>query len=251
MLRNLLLISTSGIVLYSKEFVRAVAKPRLIGGLVTAMLDFAEQRTGLPVSYIELSTVGVSMVTNKNARVTCALFYDIEDGQEFGQLLAQEILHAFVQTYSSPNEEKISATGADDFSGFNMKISETIRNSIKPVLDNLAQQRGIQLALLISGDSIAHSTHDVDKIGILANIQALLSVGSDIMTAKNDAPQRIILKDDRSTVVLIRIESTSLVVVVKNSIKHELYDADIDAASKLLQKVLLMSSNLNEAWHIT
>jgi len=251
MLRNLLLISSSGIVLYSKEFIKAVAKPGLIGGLITAMLDFSEQRTGLPVSYIELATVGVSVVRDKGARVTCALFYDREDGQEFGQLIASEILRAFVQTYSSPNEEKISATGAEDFSGFNMRISETIRNSVRPVLDTLQQQRGILLAVLISGDTITHSTYDVDKIGILANIQALLGVATDIMTAKNDLPVRLTLKSERNTVFLIRLEGTSLVVVTKNSVKHDLYEPEIDNAAKLLRQVLIMSSNLQDAWHIT
>lgn len=251
MLRNLLLISSSGIVLFSKEFVRAVAKPRLIGGLVTAMLDFAEQRTGLPVSFIELSTVGVSIVSNKIARVSCALFYDIEDGHEFGQLISEEILHAFVATYTSASEEKINPNNVEEFSGFNMKIAETIRNAVRPVLEQLALQRGIQVACLIQGDTITHSTADVDKIQILANIQPLIGVSTDVIAVKNDLPQRLVIRGERTTVVVVRIEGTSLVVVGRNSAKNEMQEAEIDTAARLLQKVLAISSNLQDAWHIT
>jgi len=251
MLRNLILIGTkNGILLYSKEFLHGVGKPSMIGGLVTGMLECAIQRTGVPVSYIELTTVGVSIVTNGVPSVTCAVFYDIDDGQEFGQLIAQEFLNAFVATYSSPNEEKISVTGVQDFTGFNMKISETIRNSVRPVLDNLKQVRGIQSALLISGDSITHATVEVDKLNILANIQAFLNVASDVMAAKHDLLYQIILKSDRTSVTLVKIlEGTHLVVVSKTNTKHELFEGEIDAAAKLLQKVLVMSSNLQDQWH--
>jgi hypothetical protein len=105
MLRNLLIVSDAGIVLFSKEFVkgvenvrtrsdaarcvavlircaRAAPQPSMVGGLVTAMMNFAVQRAGLPVSFIELSTVGVAIVSNSRAKVTCAVFYDLEDVRE-------------------------------------------------------------------------------------------------------------------------------------------------------------------------
>jgi len=248
MLRNLIIISSSGIVLFSKEFIRAVAKPRMIGGLITAMLDFSEQRTGLPVSFIDLSTVGVAVCSNPACKVICALFYDIEDGHEFGKLIASEILHSFVSTYA--NDGKIDPNEQDEFAAFNYKISETIRNAVKPVLDNLHQQRGITLALLTSGDAITHSTLDVDKIGVLANIQALLNVSGEIMNAKNDSLSRIVLKGDRTSVMLIRIERTSLVVVCKNSVKQEIIDTEINKAVSLLHKVIVVASNLQDVWHM-
>ena len=51
----------------------------MIGGLVTAMLEFSGQRTGLPVSFIELKSVGIAISINDEAKVICALFYDVED----------------------------------------------------------------------------------------------------------------------------------------------------------------------------
>ncbi len=108
MLRNVLLISSSGIVLFSKEFIKAVSQPGLIGGLVMAMLDFSSQRVGVPVSYIALSTVGVSVQTHVHARVTCALFHDLSDGQDFGKLIATEILSAFTAVCNNSRRSSLS-----------------------------------------------------------------------------------------------------------------------------------------------
>lgn len=85
-------------------------------------------------------------------------------GPIFGRLLALEILNSFVQQYSSQLVQ-ISAN-LKDFSGFNHKISDSIRNSIRPALDMLASVNGVQLALIVSGDNILFSTHKIDKVGV-------------------------------------------------------------------------------------
>ena len=87
MIRTVILISSSGLVLFQKEFVNAVAQPRLIGSLLTAMIEFSSKVAGMPLSYIELLGCGVSVVTNEMAKVNVALFYDLDDGPEFGKLI--------------------------------------------------------------------------------------------------------------------------------------------------------------------
>lgn len=73
-------MATSGLVLFSKEFVNSVAQPRLIGSLLTAMIEFSQQTSGMFVSYIELTNVAVTIVTDDVLKVFCALFHDREDG---------------------------------------------------------------------------------------------------------------------------------------------------------------------------
>lgn len=121
------------------------------------MLKFSHQKVGLPVSYIELTHTCVSISTSAEARVSCAVFHDAEDGAEFGSLLSREMLVAFVRTYqhelaaSAPNATTTgggtlpsggasgtTGTGIfamDHFSDFQSKIADTIRNSVKPLLD--------------------------------------------------------------------------------------------------------------------
>jgi len=247
MLRNVLLISSSGIVLFSKEFIKAVTQPGMIGGLVAAMLDFSTQRVGIPVSYIALSTVGVSIQTNVNARVTCALFHDINDGQDFGKLIATEILNAFISMYSAQLEEK-TPNAVDSYSDFHLKITEVIRNSVRPVLESLAEQRGIDLCVLTSGDSVMHATGDIDKLGVLANHQALWGSATDIMASKNDVVSGITLKGLQTTTVLKRLERSSLIVMYSNNVNSGVCDNEISKAARLLGRILNMLSNLQDAF---
>lgn len=72
-----------------------------------------------------------------------------------------------------------------DFSGFNHKISDAIRSAIRPALDALTGVRGVQTALLVSGDTMLCATQDVDKVGVVANLEALFGIASDI--SKRDA----------------------------------------------------------------
>jgi len=206
------------------------------------MMEFSTQRTGLPVSYIQLSTVGVALVSHQRAKVTCALFHDVKDGgPEFGKLIASEILNAFITTYAHqlPLESKINLE--ESFRDFNLKIAEVIRHSVRPVLDRLRQKRGILKCLLTVGDSLQYSTDEVSKLGVLANHQALVAFSQEIMNVCVDEPTDITLKSAETTLTLLRFERASLVVLHQNGVN---VGEDIASAADLLKKVLVMASNL-------
>lgn len=211
MLHSILLISTSGIVLFHKEFVNGLPKvqahdsreraseahseakhsstrshrlslalchrcvrcqSKQIGGVITAMLKFSMQKTGLPVSYIQLANVGVSIASSADARCTCAVFHDPDDGSDFGKLLSRELLYSFTQTYSielmsgargpsgSGAGASSSSSGAqgggvydmDHFAEFQSKIALIIRNAVKPLLDQCKGKREVKRAKPPSSD---------------------------------------------------------------------------------------------------
>lgn len=137
----------------------SVCQSKQIGGIITAMLKFSHQKVGLPVSYIQLAQIGVSISSSADARVSCTVFHDADDGSEFGALLSRELLAAFIQTFqhelqnssaqnSSAAVSSIAAAAAaaqsgggagifamDNFLEFQSKISDIIRNAVKPLLD--------------------------------------------------------------------------------------------------------------------
>jgi len=237
-------MTSSGIVLFSKEFVSPVGKPGLIGGIISAMLDFSEQKTGLPVSYIELKNVCLAVACDPGHKVCCALFCDVGDGEVFSQLICKELLECFTETYATQLEQK-QQSNLDAYADFYVKIADVIRNAVRPVLDQLqATQRGIQQAVLISGDTIVHSTVDVDKLSVLANHQALLALASDTMASKNDVAVALELKGDLTTVLLLRIERSSFVVMYRNNVPS--CRAEITKTANLLKQVLVTASNLQD-----
>eukprot|EP00823_Brevimastigomonas_motovehiculus_P003700 TRINITY_DN2290_c0_g1_i1.p1 TRINITY_DN2290_c0_g1~~TRINITY_DN2290_c0_g1_i1.p1 ORF type:complete len:249 (-),score=42.58 TRINITY_DN2290_c0_g1_i1:231-977(-) len=244
MLRDILIISQSGLVLFAKEFLQGVAtKPQMMGALLRTMLSFCTDVCGMPgFSYISLTTVGVAVcVKNK---LTCVLFHDIVDGSDFGKLIASEMLDAFVRKYSSELENQM--TSSDLFKEFNSSVVEIVRDSIRPVLHQLQQIRGITFAFLIDGDDYFSTINLDSKLDVLANHSALLNVSSDIMAMKNDSTQAILMKGEKTTTVLRRIERASLVVIYANNANPERCDSEICKAAKLLQQVLILISNLQD-----
>eukprot|EP00611_Tribonema_gayanum_P027046 TRINITY_DN6582_c1_g1_i1.p2 TRINITY_DN6582_c1_g1~~TRINITY_DN6582_c1_g1_i1.p2 ORF type:complete len:102 (-),score=26.15 TRINITY_DN6582_c1_g1_i1:89-394(-) len=100
MIRTVIIMSSSGLVLFIKQYVHSIRQPRMVGSLLIAMLEFSMVTAGMPVSYIELTGLGVTVVWNEAAKVFCALFLDREDGADFGRLLATEILAGFQDEYA-------------------------------------------------------------------------------------------------------------------------------------------------------
>lgn len=180
MLRNIIIIgSTSGLVLFSKEFANSIAQPRLVGSLITAIIEFGQQTTGMGVCFIELSNVSVTMVSNDDAKIVCALFYDREDGIMFGKLICSEILNGFTQEYSSDFTQY--GRNLKDFYGFQKKIASIIRSSPKSIILKLEAQAGIKRALLITDREIIHTPHNkLDQLSILANLNAFTDLSNGI-----------------------------------------------------------------------
>jgi len=82
---------------------------------------------------------------------------------------------------------------------------------------------------------------EVDKLGVLANHQALVGCAHEIMAVQSDLPLQIVLTSKETSLVLHRIERASLVVVYHKSSDCR---ADIEHTAQLLKKVLVMASNL-------
>jgi len=244
MIRNVLMMATSGLVLFSQEFVNAVAQPRLMGSLLTTMVEFSGMAAGMPISYIELGNVSVTIVLHEAAKVFCALFHDRDDGPTFGRLICTEMLYRFIDRFSS----EIGSPGHNlkDFHDFHREIADAIRNAVNPVLAKVQAQRGVILALLITEDAEVHPQTDVDKIGVLANLQPLLSSATDILAHQDDAAVHLALEgSSHSRILLWRIDRAVLVVSVSKQVSSSKYRAAIEEARDMLEKVVYLVSNLH------
>ena len=180
MLRNIIIIgSTSGLVLFSKVFAGGISQPRLVGSLITAIIEFGQQTTGMGVCYIELTNVSITMVANEDAKVVCALFYDRDDGVLFGRLICSEILTAFTQEYSYDVTQ--FGKNLKDFYGFQKKIGSIVRFSSKSVILKLESHKAIKRVLLMNEREIIHTpSDDIDQLSILANLTAFIELCSGI-----------------------------------------------------------------------
>jgi hypothetical protein len=114
------------------------------------------------------------------------------------------------------------------------------------------EQRGIALVLLSNSSNddphdsapLQYSTQEVDKLAVLANHQALMGVATDLMGAQNDTANSVILRSRRTTLILLRVERASLIVVFKNSVDATVCLAKIEKTADIVRRVLAMASNL-------
>eukprot|EP01083_Nonionella_stella_P052826 140004_1 len=252
MLKNLFLVGSDGILLFEKEFISGLSQTRLVANLLTALLEHCRAKIGMPATYMEFSTVSVAIMTESEYDVSCMLLYDREDGDVFGRLLANQLLTVFVEMFASVLSRKNPNA---DFRVFDARISETIRRSVDPVLENLQSQRGIELALLITGVQVSppslqiEKVHKpIDKLGIQANINALLSNASEILTHSQDAALSITLNSGSSKVIISSVEHSKLVVKCDKNIDEAISRQRIDDASRLLRRILLLTASLQDIW---
>lgn len=177
MIRSILITSANGLLLFAKEFVNNLRQHRLVASLMVAVVEMAKQTTGLNVAYIEMDKVGVVLVSLEAKRVNCILFQDPQDGEDFGRMIASRVLCAFAERYASAVMGPCSPSGKgkcfslrclvtfvmsgfdnganlSGYDEFHALIGPVIRESIKPVMDELQQHRAIHLVLFVVGGVI-------------------------------------------------------------------------------------------------
>lgn len=201
------------------------------------------------MTYIELSNVAVTIMKDEVVKVCCALFHDRSDGPAFGKLIASQILCAFLEEYSG----NLTSPGRNlkDFHGFHLKIAGAVRNSIRPVLNRLHghHSRAIQKAMLVTEDAIVQTGSAVDELALLANLQALLYLSSELLAQRDDLCSQIVLEGSGDVRTLLwRIEHAVFIVVVNKSVRPTHYRAALNEAAKMLGQVCFVMSNNHLIW---
>jgi CTP:molybdopterin cytidylyltransferase MocA len=244
MLQQIMIVSAGGTTLFLKDFARTDVQPDIFGAIITAMVDFSIQRTGMSVSYIELPSHGVAIVHNSQIKVIVVV--DAADGSDFASLIANELLRTFSIRFATELENKVSSS--DAFVSFNGDIPEVLLHTVRPIMEHLAAHRGVALALLTGaqGSTILHATQDLDKYATLAHHTRLLDLAMEVMVMHDRADMHVStsLRNDKTTLSLHRIERCSFVVVTKNALHTQECKDEVEVCISLLRKVLATASSL-------
>ncbi|CAM9145840.1 unnamed protein product [Chrysoparadoxa australica] len=268
MIRNLLICTTSGLVLFTKDFPDATPQPRLLGSLLTTILEFSVLTAGMPLSYIEMENLSVTMAGNESTKLLCALLHDKEDGPQFSRIIAAEILSTFQEEYAGD----LGAGGLNlkDFHGFHYRLGDVLKRSIQPVINKLGLVRGVLKVVLVTENSQTYQTSEVDQLGMLANLQALVALGTDIMRVYQDTVECLSfeggppnggsvgsnnvgsggsnLSNDGTRILVKRVDRSMLVVLTSQSIAPSKYRGHIDEAVTTLLKLSELGAALGTRW---
>jgi len=187
MIHHFLITSSSGLVLYSREFTSSLAQPRLVGSLLTALVEFSKKNVSLPVSYIELEKVAVAVSVSESTRIICAVFFDSEDGFYFGKLISTELLLAFSQVYTE-NIENVNSL--DNFGEFSSKLPDILISCLGCVLN----ERFVDNAVLFYGDDILANTFSNESHYFVSFCKELVRSANGLVSSSSDKLQSITLE---------------------------------------------------------
>jgi len=245
MLRNILIISQSGIVIFNKNFSKATHKEKLIGPLIAAITELAKSSAGLPLSYIEMQSVSVSIATDDKTGTMCVVFHDLEGKNtlEFGKIITKELLQKFVELYA----EELGKVQLNVFNGFQSKIAEIIRFSIRPILTQLAyNHKGAIVNATFVSDEQTFETGNIDHISFKANLKAVQSFCNEVISEKHDNTRYIYLEGATTRLHIYNLESlnATVVVVTLKQYNMKLCLHAIEHSIDMVEKVLRLANNL-------
>eukprot|EP00600_Ochromonadales_sp_CCMP1393_P005395 CAMPEP_0174955304 /NCGR_PEP_ID=MMETSP0004_2-20121128/909_1 /TAXON_ID=420556 /ORGANISM="Ochromonas sp., Strain CCMP1393" /LENGTH=190 /DNA_ID=CAMNT_0016203221 /DNA_START=110 /DNA_END=682 /DNA_ORIENTATION=+ len=187
------------------------------------------------------------MVSNEDAKVVCALFYDRDDGVVFGRLICSTILNAFTQEYSA--EFTQMAKNRKDFYGFQKKISSIIRLSPRSILQKLEALPMVKRSVLVNDREVIHTPrYDVDQLAILANLNAFVELCTGIMNSVNDSAQHVEINTSCGhTLLLWRVvDKTLLVLIAEQKAARTAFIPQVAEALELIEQVCLLHASLEQ-----
>jgi hypothetical protein len=136
MIQDVLIISSSGLVVFNKQFTQRGIE-RIFGALLRSILELSVATTGMALSYIEMATVAISISTHPDVPVYCALFFDRDTRKEvaieFGRTLGARILGSFVDEYGGDLEGAVGLN-VSHFKPFGFRILPIVRDVARGVL---------------------------------------------------------------------------------------------------------------------
>lgn len=141
MIRNFMIISArGGIVLYRAVLTAGLpTPPRLVGGLLTALAEYAARSVGgtppFALSHVVLGAFSLTLAAHRS--LLCAVFHDSADGEAVGRVLAGRLVRAFAAEYGSKVEAvHLAHVGGveEEFRAFGGRLRGMIDGCVGPVM---------------------------------------------------------------------------------------------------------------------
>jgi predicted regulator of Ras-like GTPase activity (Roadblock/LC7/MglB family) len=112
MLHNVVITTQHGVVKFKKDFLNPIKNVSIVQGIIVTQVKKAKLELQQTVSYMELQNLAVTIVDDSASNLLCICFHDVEDGWQFGKLLATQILLKFIQEAQRKSAPNITSHGS-------------------------------------------------------------------------------------------------------------------------------------------
>lgn len=136
MIQSVVIINTSGLVMFSQSLTRPLEQPRMVGSLVRTMIEYANNNAGMPLSAITFEKRSVHIASLPGCPLYCVVLADRTDYDReisFGRIFADIALEHFTQDY---NHYLDSTLGHNlrTFVGFRQRLPGIVQVVIRQAL---------------------------------------------------------------------------------------------------------------------
>lgn len=128
MIQSIIISKISGVSLYQKNYMGSRNNTRLLALLLTAIIEFGQQTTGMVVEFIEFNKINVAICIHEQSKIFCALYISSNYSKKLAKLICQEILTSFLYEFNGNLNDNIKNIGNNN---------NNSSNSINP--NNLSQ----------------------------------------------------------------------------------------------------------------
>jgi hypothetical protein len=180
-LHTVLIISASGMLLYSSKTTTKLLQPRMTGSLLTALIELCVSSTGQQINYIEMTELSVSLSVDTRTGVICASFHDTRDTEDLCSIVSREHLMAFISYFQDVDFKSTAALNTNTFLSFNNRSKDIMKSCIRQVLALLCDsEKKIFHSSYITKEYAISYGDLIDEISLQANMDVFIGLSIDI-----------------------------------------------------------------------
>eukprot|EP01138_Halocafeteria_seosinensis_P010450 gb/GECG01010670.1/.p1 GENE.gb/GECG01010670.1/~~gb/GECG01010670.1/.p1 ORF type:complete len:355 (+),score=27.78 gb/GECG01010670.1/:1-1065(+) len=213
MIQSIVIINTSGLVMFSQSLTKPLEQPRMVGSLVRTMIEYANNNAGMPLSAISFEKRSVHIASLPGCPLYCVVLADRTDYDReisFGRIFADIVLEHFTQDYNHFLDSTLGHN-LKTFLGFRRRLPGIVQVVIRQVLWEMCACKNIKVRFASfimessTGFSVVDQVSTVERegSGYLSQVSSpdvawalipLAKISTETLNMLGDDPQEIVLK---------------------------------------------------------
>eukprot|EP01130_Rhizamoeba_saxonica_P012743 TRINITY_DN540_c0_g1_i1.p1 TRINITY_DN540_c0_g1~~TRINITY_DN540_c0_g1_i1.p1 ORF type:complete len:337 (+),score=52.90 TRINITY_DN540_c0_g1_i1:365-1375(+) len=238
MLKSLYIIRTNGLVVYEKYWNRGKKlKEKISPQALPFLFQMSQDQIGYPVSFIETTSSAMSIVSDTNTGLICAIVTNKDGGYEIERLIATEILRSFIEAYSDHFEgNRGGMIKKSTFNSFSNRIPDAVSNVVGKLLERTMTFPGVEGSLYYNDD--IEMRQEIDNISVVASLKTFIRHSAESMiNLGGDSPSYMQLDCVNRIIFIFRIEEAFWINICYKEEKPASYFDKIINVSNLLHKM--------------
>jgi len=216
---------------------------RPFGPLMASMLQKARGTIGMPLTYIKMSDVAITIFSDNVRGLFSMILHGSEDDPELMKLISEQILLCHTEEIFRSHTPLPSESFRQQYN----TLIKAILGTVKPILEEVRKAPGITAAVVCDGSIILEQVGIIDQIAFFINVQLIVSA-QNLMKMFRDEARMITFKSSNLQMIQIyNIMQWSLIIVMDGSASSRSFEEPIQKTIKFLHNLLNLYQEILDA----